>query len=221
MESEAKGKETVTFSTVTKSTSRPEEKAKDKKEGRRRIKPAKVKRDRERREAWLERRRTEVGKSVAVVPAVAPVTEPAPIIPEGTDRTMVTGSTPEEVERRRPVEEPLASPVHTALLDREHLSQRLEQLAASSRSSLQRLQRLGRTEKETTTAELPATAPVSAPTPATVPRTPDRTWRVRESSPQREVVQEGATPPGTSILEVSVEVSVATGEPGKYKLRSS
>ena len=52
MESEANGKETVTFSTVTKSTSRPEEKEKDRKEGRRRIKPAKAKRDRERREAW-------------------------------------------------------------------------------------------------------------------------------------------------------------------------
>ena len=100
MESEANGKETVTFSTVTKSTSRPEEKAKDKKEGRRRIKPAKVKRDQERREAWLERRRTGVGKAVAVVPAAAPVTEPAPITPEGTGRTMVTGSTPEEAERR-------------------------------------------------------------------------------------------------------------------------
>ena len=104
MESEANGKETVTFSTVTKSTSRPEEKAKEeRKEGRRRIKPAKVKRDRERREAWLERRRTGVGKSVAVVPAVAPVTEPAPITPEGTSRTMVTGSSPEEAERRRKV----------------------------------------------------------------------------------------------------------------------
>ena len=91
MESEANGKETVTFSTVTKSTSLPEEKEKDRKEGRRRIKPAKAKRDRERRDAWLERRRTGVGKSVAVVPAVAPVTEPAPITPEGTDRTMVKG----------------------------------------------------------------------------------------------------------------------------------
>ena len=99
MESEANGKETVTFSTVTKSTCRPEE---DKKEGRRRIKPAKVKRDRERRDAWLERRRTGVGKSVAVVPAVAPVTEPEPITPEGTGRTMVTGSSPEEAESRRP-----------------------------------------------------------------------------------------------------------------------
>ena len=98
MESEANGKETVTFSTVTKPTSLPEEK--DRKEGRRRIKPAKVKRDRERREAWLERRRTGEGKSVADVPAVAPVTVPAPITPEGTCRTMVTGSTPEEAERR-------------------------------------------------------------------------------------------------------------------------
>ena len=98
MESEANGKETVTFSTVTKSTSLPEEKGR--KEGRRRIKPAKVKMDRERREAWLERRRTGEGKSVADVPAVAPVTVPAPITQEGTCRTMVTGSTPEEAERR-------------------------------------------------------------------------------------------------------------------------
>ena len=89
LESEADGKETVTFSTVTKSTSRPGEKAKYKKEGRRRIKPAKAKRDRERRDAWLERRRTAVGKPVAVVPAVAPVTEPAPTTPEETDRTLV------------------------------------------------------------------------------------------------------------------------------------
>ncbi len=175
MESEANGKETVTFSTVTKSTSLPEEKGR--KEGRRRIKPAKVKRDRERREAWLERRRTGEGKSVADVPAVAPVTVPPPITPEGTCRTMVTGSTPEEAERRSPVEEPLASPEHTAELLQ--LLQLLQQLEVSSRSSLQ-LQMISRTEKEITTAELPATAPVSAPTPATVPRTPDGTWRVRE-----------------------------------------
>ena len=98
MESEANGKETVTFSTVTKSTSRPEEKAKDKKVGRRRKNPAMVKRDWERRDAWLERRRTGEGKLVADVPAVSPVTEPAPKTPEGTCRTMVTGSTPEEAE---------------------------------------------------------------------------------------------------------------------------
>ena len=126
-----------------------------------------------------------MGKSVAVVPAVAPVTEPAPIIPEGTDRTMVTGSTPEEEERRSPVEEPLASPVHTALLEREQLLAQLVAYNERSERSLQWLQRLGSTEKETTTAELPATAPVSVPAPVTVPRTPDRTWRVRESSPQR------------------------------------
>ena len=108
MESEANGKETVTFSTVTKSTSRPEEKAKYKKEGRRGTKPAKAKRDRERRDAWMERRRTAVGKPVAVVPAVAPVTVPETITPEVTDRTMVTGSTPEEAERRRP--EPAPAP---------------------------------------------------------------------------------------------------------------
>ena len=58
-----------------------------------------------------------MGKSAAVVPAVAPVTEPAPLTPEETDRTLVTGSTPEEAERRSPVEEPLASPEHTTLLD--------------------------------------------------------------------------------------------------------
>ena len=63
LESEANGKETVTFSTVTKSTNRPEEKAKEgRKEERGRIKPAKVKRDRERRDAWLERRRSGMGK---------------------------------------------------------------------------------------------------------------------------------------------------------------
>ena len=67
MESEANGKETVTFSTVTKPTSLPEEK--DRKVGRRRKKTAMVKRDRERRERRLERRRTGEGKSVAEVPA--------------------------------------------------------------------------------------------------------------------------------------------------------
>ena len=184
MESDANGKETVTFSTVTKPTSLPEEK--DKKAGRRRKKPAMVKRDRERREAWLERRRTGEGKSVADVPAVAPVTEPAPKTPEGTCRTMVTGSTPEEAEQRSPVEEPLASPEYTAELLQ--LAQQLE-----VRSSLQ-LQRLSRTEKEITTAELPATAPVSAPTPVTVPRTPDGTWRVRESSPQGGGPRRGYSP---------------------------
>ena len=200
MESEANGKETVTFSTVTKSTSRPEEKEKDRKEGRRRIKPAKAKRDRERREAWLERRKTGVGKSVADVPAVSLVTEPAPKTPEGTCRTMVTGSTPEEAEWRRPVEEPLASPEHTAVLDMDSIqfnSNQLllltQQLVSGSRSSLQQ-QVISRTEKEITTAELPATAPVSAPTPATVPRTPDGTWRVRESSPQGGGPRRGYSP---------------------------
>ena len=90
------GKETVTFSTVSKPANLPEEK--DKNEGRRRKKPAKVKRDRERREAWLERRRTVEGRSVAEVPAV---TEPAPKTPDGTCITMVTGRTPEEAERSR------------------------------------------------------------------------------------------------------------------------
>ena len=84
MESDANGKETVTFSTVTKSTSLPVEK--DKKVGRRRKKPAMVKRDRERREAWLERRRTVEERSVAEVTAAAPVTDPAsvPRTPDGT-----------------------------------------------------------------------------------------------------------------------------------------
>ena len=103
MESEANGKETVTFSTATKPASLSEEK--HRKEGRRRNKPAKVKRDRERREAWLERRRTVEGRSVDEVPAAAPITEPAPKTPDGTCRTMVTGRTPEEAERRRPMEE--------------------------------------------------------------------------------------------------------------------
>ena len=101
-----------------------------------------MKRDRERREARLERRRTGVGKSVAVVPAVAPVTDPAPITPEGTCRTMVTGSTPEEAERRRPVEEPLAAPVTTA-----------EQIQQLQQLELLQLQRISRTEKEITAAE--------------------------------------------------------------------
>ena len=97
MESE-NGKETVTFSTVTKPASLPEEK--DRKKGRRQKKPAKVKRDRERREAWLERRRTVEGRLVAEVPAAAPVTDPAPVprTPDGTWRTMVTGRTLAEAE---------------------------------------------------------------------------------------------------------------------------
>ena len=65
------------------------------------------------------------------------------------------------------MEEPLASPVTTA-----ELLQQAQQLEV--RISLQ-LQRISRTEKEITVAELPATAPVSVPAPATVPRTPDGT----------------------------------------------
>ena len=188
------GKETVTFSTVTKPTSLPEEK--DRKEGRRRKKPAKVKRDRERRESWLERRRTGEGKSVADVPAVAPVTEPAPKTPEGTCRTMVTGSTPEEAERRRPVEEPVAAPVTNPAWSEEWL-------------------RIRRTEKEITAAEVPATAPVTVPAPATVPRPPDGTWRVMEAGPQGGGPSRGYSP-WTGILEVSM----ATGKTGKDELRS-
>ena len=93
---------------------------------------------------------------------------------------MVTGSTPEEAERRRPVEEPLAE-----------LLQQAQQLEV--RSSLQ-LQRISRTEKEITAAELPAAAPVSVPAPATVPRTPDGTWRVRESGPQGGGPRRGYSP---------------------------
>ena len=117
-----------------------------------------------------------MGKSVAVVPAVAPVTEPAPITLEETDRTMVM----EESERRRPVEEPLASPAHTPLLDIEQLFLVIQQspveepVAAPVECTWASLEEelLRRTEKETTTAELPATAPVSVPAPVTVPRTP-------------------------------------------------
>ena len=105
---------------------------------------------------------------------------------------MVTGSTPEEAERRSPVEEPLASPEHTPLLDIEQLLLVIQQspvkepVAAPVEHTWASLEEvlLRRTEKETTTAELPATAPVSVPAPVTVPRTPDGTWRVRESSPQ-------------------------------------
>ena len=68
------GKETLTFSTVTKPANLPEEK--DRKEGRSWKKLAKVKRDQERREAWLERRRTVEERSVSEVPAAAPFTEP-------------------------------------------------------------------------------------------------------------------------------------------------
>ena len=117
-----------------------------------------------------------MGKSAAVVPAVAPVTEPAPLTPEETDRTLVTGSNPEESERRRPVEEPLASPELLNLLDM--FTAAAAASAATAERSVQQLLRLGSAEKESTTAELPATAPVSVPVPVTVPSTPDRAWRV-------------------------------------------
>ena len=68
-------------------------------------------------------------------------------------------------------------------------------------------------------AELPAAAPVSVPAPATVPRTPDGAWSVRESGPRGGGPRRGYSPMD-GILEVSVEVSVATGETGKYELRS-
>ena len=61
---------------LSKPANLPEEK--DRKEGRRGKEPAEVKRDQERREAWLERRTVEE-RSVAEVPAAAPVTEPAPV----------------------------------------------------------------------------------------------------------------------------------------------
>ena len=45
---------------------------------------------------------------------------------------------------------------------------------------------------------------------------PDGTWRVMEAGPPPVVVQEGATPQWTAILEVSM----ATGKTGKDELRS-
>ena len=60
------GKETLTFSTVTRPSNLPEEKG----DYRRRKKPSKVKKDRERKEALLERKRTVVEREVADKPAV-------------------------------------------------------------------------------------------------------------------------------------------------------
>ena len=173
MESEANGKETVSFSTVTKPTSLPEEK--DRKEGRRRKKPAKVKRDRERREAWLERRRTVEGRSVAVVPAAAPVTEPAPKTPEGTCRTMVTGRTPEEAERRRPVEERsmAVEPVDAPVTEPAPVPAGSGALEEAFQEAY-----LRRIAKERPAAEVPAAAPVTEPSPAPVTRNLGGTWSV-------------------------------------------
>ena len=64
------GKETITFSTVSRPYTLPEDK--DGTDGRRRKKPSKVKKYRERKEAWLERRRTVlVERPAAEVTAVA------------------------------------------------------------------------------------------------------------------------------------------------------
>ena len=63
------GKETLTFSTVTRPSNLPEEKG----DYRIRKKPSKAKKDRERKKAWLERRRTVVEREVADKTAVAPV----------------------------------------------------------------------------------------------------------------------------------------------------
>ena len=164
-----------------------------------------------------------MGKSAAVVPAVAPVTEPAPITPEETDRTMVTGSNPEESERRRPVEEPLASPEHTTLLDDGNqlllVTQQSpveEPVAAPVEHTWANLEEvlLRRTEKETTTAELPATAPVSAPAPVTVPRSPYlNPWRVRELSPQGGGPRRGYSP----MDEYFGSARVRGGFPGGFR----
>ena len=70
------GKETITFSTVSRPSTLPEEK--DWKDGGRRKKPSKVRKDHERREAWLERRRTVEERTVAEVPAATPITYLAP-----------------------------------------------------------------------------------------------------------------------------------------------
>ena len=88
---------------------------------------------------------------------------------------MVIGSTSEEAERRRPVEEPVAAPVTNPAWKEEWL-------------------RTIRTEKEITAAEVPAAAPVSVPAPVTVPRTPDGTWRVREADPQGGGPRRGYSP---------------------------
>ena len=86
------GKETVTFSTVSKPADLPEEK--DRKEGRRGKEPVEVKRDQKRREAWLERKTVEE-RSVAEVPAASPVTEPAPVPAGGrTPAPSSSGSEP-------------------------------------------------------------------------------------------------------------------------------
>ena len=67
------GKETITFSSVSRAPTLPEDK--DGTDGRRRKKPSKVKKYRERKEAWLERRRTVVvERPVAEDTVAAPAT---------------------------------------------------------------------------------------------------------------------------------------------------
>ena len=71
------GKETFTFSsTVSRPSNLPEKTCW--KDGGRHKKPSKSKKDRLRREAWVERRRTEQERVVAENPAAAPETDPAP-----------------------------------------------------------------------------------------------------------------------------------------------
>ena len=114
-------------------------------------------------------------RSVAEVPAAAPVTEPVPKTPDGTCRTMVTGRTPEEAEWRRTVEErsmaevPVAAPV----TDPAPVPAGGGALAEAFPEAY-----LRRIAKERPAAEVPAAAPVTEPAPAPVPRTPDGTWRV-------------------------------------------
>ena len=67
------GKETIT---VSRPSTLPEDK--DWKDGGRRKKPSKVRKDHKRREAWLERRRTVEDRTVAEVTAAAPITDFAP-----------------------------------------------------------------------------------------------------------------------------------------------
>ena len=114
------------------------------------------------REAWWERTRTVKERLAAEVPAAAPITEPAPKTPDGTCRTMVTGRTLEEEERRRPVEEPVAAPVTNPAWSEEWL-------------------RIRRTEKKIPVAEVPAAAPVTVP----APKTPDGTCRTMVTSRTR------------------------------------
>ena len=214
------GKETLTFSTVTKPANLPEEK--DRKEGRRRKKPAKVKRDRERREAWMERRRTVEERLVAEVPAAAPVTVPAPKTPDGTCRTMVTSRTPEEAERRSPVEErsmaeePVAAPVTDpapvpaggGALEEAFPEAYLRRIGSESREAWgERTRTVKERRDRRLRYQLPPllqNLPLRLyPEPLMVP---GESWR----QGPRVVVQEGTTPPWTGILEASMATGKCT-----------